>query len=270
MECLIPKPGLHFEFLGYCLRQIRFERYVTGSTIPHVYFKDYKNEMVALPPLEEQKRIAGILDEADRVRKKTQVLIDKYDELAQSLFLDMFGDPVTNPKGWEVRKGADLFDLNSGKYLPTRELSDSFEYPCFGGNGVTGYANEYLLSEETLVIGRVGAYCGNVHLTPPKSWVTDNAIYIKSMSDAFRLKWLEFVFKSMNFHRFADFSGQPKITQKPIYGLLYPVPPIKKQMEFEDQLNKLSKVKSNQHSVLCKENNLLEALLQKAFKGELT
>ena len=49
------------------------------------------------------KRIAGILDEADRVRKKTQALIDKYDELAQSLFLDMFGDPVTNPKGWEVK-----------------------------------------------------------------------------------------------------------------------------------------------------------------------
>ena len=51
-----------------------------------------------LPPLEEQKKIAAILDAADEYRQKTKALIDKYDQLTQSLFLDMFGDPVTNPR----------------------------------------------------------------------------------------------------------------------------------------------------------------------------
>ena len=55
----------------------------------------------SLPPLDQQKKIAAILDAADAYRQKTKALIEKYDELTQSLFLDMFGDPVTNPKGWE-------------------------------------------------------------------------------------------------------------------------------------------------------------------------
>jgi type I restriction enzyme S subunit len=74
-----------------------------GATFKEISKTIVQRFEIPLPPLEEQKRIAGILDEADLVRKKTQALIDKYDELAQSLFLDMFGDPVTNPKGWEVK-----------------------------------------------------------------------------------------------------------------------------------------------------------------------
>ena len=57
---------------------------------------------IPLPPLEEQKRIAAILDKADALRRKRQQAIDLTDRLLRSIFLDMFGDPVTNPKGWEV------------------------------------------------------------------------------------------------------------------------------------------------------------------------
>ena len=59
---------------------------------------------IPLPPLDQQKKIAAILDAADGYRQKTKALIAKYDELTQSLFLDMFGDPVTNPKGFEGSK----------------------------------------------------------------------------------------------------------------------------------------------------------------------
>jgi restriction endonuclease S subunit len=59
-----------------------------------------KELQIPLPPLDQQKKIAAILDAADAYRQKTKALIEKYDELTQSLFLDMFGDPVSNPKGW--------------------------------------------------------------------------------------------------------------------------------------------------------------------------
>ena len=64
----------------------------------------YLRIKIPLPPLDQQKKIAAILDAADAYRQKTKALIEKYDELTQSLFLDMFGDPVSNPKGWEMVK----------------------------------------------------------------------------------------------------------------------------------------------------------------------
>ena len=89
------REGMDVDFLRFYFlhNEDKIEALGNGSTFKAITNKTLKALKVPLLPLEEQKRIAGILDEADRVRKKTQALIDKYDELAQSLFLDMFGDP---------------------------------------------------------------------------------------------------------------------------------------------------------------------------------
>ncbi len=94
---LVPHSSLAPKYLYYFCKTFNFKQLNKATTIPSLTKSDLLKISMPLPPLEEQKRIAGILDEADLVRKKTQALIDKYDELAQSLFLDMFGDPVTNP-----------------------------------------------------------------------------------------------------------------------------------------------------------------------------
>ena len=73
----------------------------TGSAIRRIILKDLKRVRFPLPPLAEQKRIAGILDATDALRAKRREALAQLDSLLQSTFLDMFGDPVTNPKGWE-------------------------------------------------------------------------------------------------------------------------------------------------------------------------
>ena len=83
-------------------RQIRKD--TTGTTQPGVNGTKLKDIHVPLPPLPEQKRIAAILDKADAIRRKRQQAIRLTEELLRSAFLDMFGDPVTNPKGWEIKK----------------------------------------------------------------------------------------------------------------------------------------------------------------------
>lgn len=73
------------------------------------------NLEIYLPPLEEQRRIASILDQADELRQKRQQAIEKLDQLLQATFIDMFGDPVSNPKGWEVKKLSELsIKIHSG------------------------------------------------------------------------------------------------------------------------------------------------------------
>ncbi|MDC9567181.1 restriction endonuclease subunit S, partial [Pseudoalteromonas sp. GAB2316C] len=85
---------------------------------------------IPLPPLEEQKRIATILDKADAIRRKRQQAIQLADEFLRSMFLDMFGDPVTNPKGWKIEKIDDLCEVQGGLQVSKKrsELSISAPY----------------------------------------------------------------------------------------------------------------------------------------------
>jgi type I restriction enzyme S subunit len=114
-SCLRPKAKKVFpKYLHYILFSAHkggitqaFQNKTTG--IINLKLNNYLEDLkIPLPPLPTQKKIAAILDAADAHRQKTKQLLAKYDELAQSIFLEMFGDPVTNPKGWEVTtlKGA--------------------------------------------------------------------------------------------------------------------------------------------------------------------
>ena len=90
------------------------------------HFKYLKKLKIPLPPLDQQKKIAAILDAVDAYRQKTKALIEKYDELTQSLFLELFGDPVRNPKGWDKIKLGELHKISSGG-TPSRKINDYYE-----------------------------------------------------------------------------------------------------------------------------------------------
>ncbi|ASG05802.1 restriction endonuclease subunit S [Vibrio anguillarum] len=102
-------------YLGSFLCEREIQLYENGAAQPNLSATDLKTFQIPLPPLEEQKRIAAILDKADAIRQKRKQAINLADEFLRSVFLDMFGDPVTNPKGWEVKKLKDLTSkLGSG------------------------------------------------------------------------------------------------------------------------------------------------------------
>jgi type I restriction enzyme, S subunit len=106
---MLPQKGLlDRRYLAHYLRSPRFVSWVSsqtaGAKMPRVSMKVFWEHEIPLPPLEEQKRIAVILDKADNVRRKRQQAIELADEFLRAVFLDMFGDPVTNPRGWGCRK----------------------------------------------------------------------------------------------------------------------------------------------------------------------
>lgn len=78
------------------------ESQVHGATMKHITRGKFLANKIPLPPLAEQRRIASILDKADELRQKRQQAIKKLDQLLQATFIDMFGDPVSNPKGWDL------------------------------------------------------------------------------------------------------------------------------------------------------------------------
>ena len=229
-----PIPGMVVpELLPFIVANDRFFDHAiqgsAGSLSPRVKWEHMANYEFELPTLGEQKVLSNKLWAAYRLKEAYQRLLNATDEMVKSQFLEMFGNPQTCNIGVV---GKEVFGFASGKAQIRENLNPAYNYNCYGGNGVTGKSKEFLVKESTIVIGRVGEYCGCIHLTTPYSWITDNAIYLKKCDSRYLLEFLEYLFKAMDFHRFASESGQPKITQAPLIESVYPLPTIEEQTNF--------------------------------------
>ena len=269
--------------------QSQFHKRASGTTVKNLNAEIVRTVKIPLPPLEEQKRIAVILDEADRVRKKTQALIDKYDELAQSLFLDMFGDPVTNPKGWEVMKFAEIGSLDRGKskhrprnapellggehpLIQTGDLSNcgvylrSYEstYSDFGLSQSKKWSRGTLCITIAANIAKTGIL--GFEACFPDSIVGFNA-NDKAVNE-YVLFWLSFLQETLE--RNAPESAQKNINLKILRNLELPVPPRHEQVRFRELLTETEQSRMELNRSISSHDLLFNALLQKAFKGELT
>ena len=131
-------------YLFYWVRSPRFVgemvRRATGASYPAVSDRIVCESKIPLPPLDEQKRIAGILDAADALRVKRREALAELDTLLQSTFLDMFGDPVTNPMGWEIPALSEVTD-------------EIYRYPTYFG---IVYQNEGVPEIRGELIGKDG------------------------------------------------------------------------------------------------------------------
>lgn len=112
---LSPKENLHSKYLYYFCLKYNFLKHNKATTLPSLTKEDLLKIQIPLPPLFEQQRIADLLDAADALRQKDKALLEKYEALGQSLFLELFGDPVKNEKGWEKVELSQLGSLDRGK-----------------------------------------------------------------------------------------------------------------------------------------------------------
>ena len=123
--------------------------------------------------------------------------------------------------------------MNSGLFLPKNKQIEG-EYPVLGGNGVTGNHNAYCFSGKRIVIGRVGEYCGNIHIVDGKYWITDNAFKVDKISDIVSWEYLAIALEYMNLNQYRSISAQPSISQSKILNLSIPVPPPAEQITIVD------------------------------------
>ena len=260
-------------YLFHWVRSPRFVgemvRRATGASYPAVSDRIVFESKIPLPSLPEQKRIAAILDKADALRAQRRAVLTQLDTLTQSIFLDMFGDPATNPKEMcKLPLGA-LLRLKSGDFLPASAMVDSGPYSVLGGNGINGFHDRYMFEEPQIVIGRVGVYCGCVHASPPKSWVTDNALYVSEWSPQLRFEYLLHALTHARLNQYASQSGQPLVSGSRIYPVAIVVPPEELQLAFEVRIASTGKVKRLYDAAVSKVDVLLAALQHRAFQGRL-
>ena len=247
---------------------------------------------IPLPQLNTQQRIATILDEADTLCKKTQQLIDSYDELAQSIFLDMFGDPVTNPKGFKIGKIRDLtLDV---KYGTSAKASDIGKYTYLRMNNLTysgymDYSNLKYIDVDNDDLEKYSVRKGDLlfNRTNSKELVGKTAIVDseKEMVIAgylIRVRFNNranpyFVWGYLNsvhgklvlINMCKSIVGMANINAQELQGIKIHIPPVILQNQFAEKIALIEKQKELAKQSLKESEDLFNTLLQKAFKGEL-
>jgi hypothetical protein len=178
---------------------LRLINQATSSvTVKHLSSRTLAELPLPFPPLAEQRRIVAKLDALTARLARARAELDRVLNLAHRLRGPYAALRIGNALAtYGGRPSEDLVRWSSGKFLPKKNQRTG-KIPVYGGNGVNGWHDEANVHSPTLVVGRVGAQCGNVHVTPDAAWVTDNAIFAKWISDEIDLAFALHVFRSAN------------------------------------------------------------------------
>lgn len=245
-----------------------------GAAQQNLSLTQLNNLFVPLPPLPEQQRIVSILDEAFAAIAKAKANAEQNLKNAKELFVSYLqGVFEKKGDGWEEQLLEDCFKMKSGDNLTAKNMTEG-EYPVFGGNGIAGYHNEYNLSGSNVIIGRVGALCGNVRHITENIWLTDNAFKLVDFKFDFDHSFLTYLLNFKNLRSYARQAAQPVISNSSLKDVVLNFPKSKEaQQTIVRQLDALRAETQKLEAVYQKKIDDLEELkksiLQKAFTGEL-
>ena len=255
----------HFFETAYYKRTIK--SLAEGANINNLKTEHFDNLEIPLPPLDQQKKIAAILDAADAYRQKTKALIKKYDELTQSLFLDMFGDPVTNPMGWELLTFKDVLEIRNGKSQKTIENENGI-YPICGSGGIMSYGDDFISEANSVIIGRKGNINKPI-LMKERYWHVDTAFGLNPIKTVLGHDYLYWFCVRYNFEQHNKTVTIPSLTKETLLRIKIPTPPIELQNQFAGSVQAIEAQKAQAQASLAQAEDLFNSLLQRAFKGEL-
>lgn len=244
--------------------QTKIRMITSGSSVPTLSQKALGELAIPVPPLSEQQSIVAELDKINEIIGLKKAQLKDLDLLAQSIFYEMFGDPIENPKGWEVKKFQNLFKLKSGDGLSAKAFIPG-KYPVYGGNGISGYHNDFNKDGVYIIIGRVGALCGNVRMVEGQFWLTDNAFQLFYAEDNFDIVYLRNKLKLLNLRRFANAAAQPVISNSTLKDIDIILPPLPLQQSFAEKIQAIESQKSAIKQSLAEVETLLASRMDYWF-----
>ena len=202
---------------------------------------DLKTIDIPVPPCEEQERIVAELDCLSGIIEKKKQQLKELDALAQSIFYTMFGDPITNEKGWEVKKWEDILTIINGKNQKAVENGNGI-YPIYGSGGIMGYADKCLCPKDTIIIGRKGNINKPIFVREP-FWNVDTAFGLVSGNKYISPCYLYFYCQFYNFEQHNKAVTIPSLTKSDLLQIKSPCPPLSLQQEFADKIEAFEKQK---------------------------
>lgn len=237
-----------------------------GATRGNINAQTFASMPIVLPPLDEQKRIAGVLsaldDKIDLLHRENAIL----EALAETLFRHYF---IENPNpDWKEGKLGELINIGSGKGLRRSDFVEEGRYPVLGANGEIGRANKYLINENDCVLytGRVGTLGKIFRIEGERAWLSDNTLLIRPKQ---HFNFVYFLLKQANLQDLDVGSTQPLIRQSDVVDIDVIIPNDKTIDTFEKEVHSLfEKIKSNQQQILTLSSQR-DTLLPRLMNGEV-
>ena len=283
-----------------------------GVNMPRLGTKDGVAAPFALAPLAEQKVIADKLDtllaQVDNTKARLERIPQILKHFRQSVlaeavsgrltedwrtendcslgideYLDLIKDfnikakdllEPTQEGNWLCCQLGHIMSVRSGEGLTSKNMVQEGGIPVYGGNGINGYHDHANTSQPAIVIGRVGFYCGSVHRTESKSWITDNAMIVSFPTQLINIDFAYWLLKATNLREDTASSAQPVISGSKIYKIKILLAPVKEQTEIVRRVDQLfahaDRIEQQVNNALARVNKLTQSILAKAFRGELT
>ncbi len=288
------------KFLVYVLRHRGLTKAITGTAQPQITRESLTSIMIPLPSLNEQRRIAAILDKADGLRAKRRAVLTKLDTLTQSIFLDMFGDPATNPKGWPIKTLAEFYVNKEegtkcgpfGSALKKDEL-ESEGVPVWNMDNIDAAGRmvlpfrmwiseskyrqleSYAVADGDVIVSRagtVGKMC--VVITgSAKSIISTNLIRLRfgpGLLPQYFVSLMTYCKGRVGRLKTGADGTLTHMNTGILDTLIFPYPPVEKQRNFVVIVESIERQKSRYATQLAEIDMLFKTIQHRAFRGELS
>lgn len=270
MQYIFPKKDCLLNFIKYFLVKLDLSHCVSGATIPHIYFKDYGKDLIPVPSLKIQEKIVSELDKINELIRLKKEQLKDYDNLAQSIFYEMFGDPVENDKGWKVKKLGEVCDIFAGGDKPKdikTTKDNEYIYPVIangeGKKGILGYSKKCRVIKNAVTIGARGASIGNCRIV--KDGFTP-AIRLLTLipSEKLDCPFLFYIVKGLDYKQ--NGAGQAQLTVPNIKNERIILPPLPLQHLFAQRIEQIERQKSAVQKSITDLETLLASCMQYWFE----
>ena len=290
MQYLLPKENVLVEYLYYVVKYMRLEKYFTGATIPHIYFKDYKNEEFNYVSLKKQVEIVGSLEKVEKIIFNRQQQLVKLDELVKARFVEMFGDVKIGVYKFETRKLGEVAEVGSSHRVFTTEFVEN-GVPFYRGTEIGELANgikpenpyritkehyDRLASDETKP--QIGDLLMPSICNKGQVWMvdTDEPFYYKDgrvlcispNRELFNCKYLEQFMREKTLVEYPKLGSGSTFAEFKIFLLKdidVLIPPIELQNQFAAFVEQTDKSKVAVQKALDEAQTLFDSLMQEYF-----
>ncbi len=261
---------IHYLFQSYIIKKQINEH--LGATINQITNKSLDSFRIPLPPTDdEQHAIATALSDVDALLESLDKLITKKRNLKQAAMQELLTGKKRLPGfsgEWACKSLTSLCSMKSGDGITSAYINDQAGFPCYGGNGLRGYASRWTHDGIYALIGRVGALCGNVRVANGKFFASEHAIVVTAHSSV-DVQWLSLILGRMNLNQFSESSAQPVLTVSKLLKIDCDVPPTKEeQTAIAEVLTDMDAEITALEKRRAKTFNLKQGMMQELLTGK--